>query len=190
MQMHTGLIAAIAVAAARAAVHKIDVGKGGKTYTPDVVKADKGDVLEFRFVGGTHDAVTGDMDRPCQPARKKDGAFSSGVFKGTPSKVGTLAVRAESAMPRGWRILDGAASLRVADTDKYWKQSEVFKVTVNSKDPMMVYCSVGMHCSDGMVMVINPTGDTSLDAFKAAAKGKSGKAPDGVFGGQLDSPSA
>ncbi|KAL8293918.1 hypothetical protein RB597_008226 [Gaeumannomyces tritici] len=154
MQMHTGLVAAIAIAAARAAVHKIDVGKGGRTYTPDVVKAEKGDVLEFRFVGGIHDAVAGDMSRPCQPAARKDGAFSSGVFKGSPST------------------------------------SEVFKVTVNSKDPMMVYCSVGMHCSDGMVMVINPTADSSLDAFKAAARGKDGKSPGGAFGGQLGSPSA
>jgi len=46
------------VAAASAATVTIDVGKSGLTFTPDSVKAAVGDVLEFRFVGGFHDAVT------------------------------------------------------------------------------------------------------------------------------------
>lgn len=99
--MRTGLVAALAVAMARAAVHKIDVGKGGFTYTPDVVRADKGDVLEFKFVRGVHDAVTGDFDRPCQPAARKDGAFSSGVFRGKANAVSTPSARAKSGMPHG-----------------------------------------------------------------------------------------
>ncbi|KLU83757.1 hypothetical protein MAPG_02808 [Magnaporthiopsis poae ATCC 64411] len=154
MQMRTGFLAAFAVAVARAAVHRVSVGKGRFTYTPDVVRAAKGDVLEFKFVGGVHDAVTGDFAHPCQPAAKKHGAFSSGVFRG---KANT---------------------------------NEVFKVTVNSEDPMLVYCSVPGHCAEGMVMVINPSEDTSIDTVRAAARGKSARAPDGVFGGEMGAPSA
>lgn len=33
---------------------------------------------------------------------------------------------------------------------------EVFSVTINSTDPMWIYCSVSGHCQGGMAMVINP----------------------------------
>jgi plastocyanin len=32
----------------------------------------------------------------------------------------------------------------------------VFRVTVNSSDPIWLYCSAPGHCQGGMVMVINP----------------------------------
>lgn len=32
----------------------------------------------------------------------------------------------------------------------------VFRVTVNSSDPIWLYCSAPSHCQSGMVMVINP----------------------------------
>ena len=35
-------------------------------------------------------------------------------------------------------------------------EGDVFSLTVTSSDPMWIYCSVPMHCEDGMAMVINP----------------------------------
>jgi len=58
------------VASVSAVSHTIDVGKSGLTFTPDSVTAAVGDTLEFRFVGGFHDAVTSDYATPCQPATK------------------------------------------------------------------------------------------------------------------------
>ena len=55
-------------AAVSAATISVDVGKGGLVFAPDTVKAAVGDVVEFRFVGGFHDAVTADYATPCQPA--------------------------------------------------------------------------------------------------------------------------
>ena len=55
-------------AAASAANIAIDVGKAGLTFSPDSVKAVIGDTVEFRFVGGMHDAVTNDYATPCQPS--------------------------------------------------------------------------------------------------------------------------
>ncbi len=71
-------------AAATAAVVKINVGQSGLTYTPDTVKADIGDVLEFKFVGGTHDVISGDFSKPCQPGPAA-GGFGSNVAQGSPA---------------------------------------------------------------------------------------------------------
>jgi plastocyanin len=76
----------IALAAtASAATIKINVGQGGLTFTPDSVTAAVGDVLEFKFVGGNHDAVAGDFARPCQPAATP--GFASGNITGSPTNV-------------------------------------------------------------------------------------------------------
>ncbi|RMD42465.1 hypothetical protein DV735_g2684, partial [Chaetothyriales sp. CBS 134920] len=33
---------------------------------------------------------------------------------------------------------------------------EVFSVTINSTDPIWIYCSIPRHCQAGMALVINP----------------------------------
>ncbi|KAL1889587.1 hypothetical protein Sste5346_008836 [Sporothrix stenoceras] len=62
----TSLLSLAAVASA--ATFVVDVGQGGLTFTPDSVTAAKGDIVEFHFVGGVHDAVKGDFDKPCTPS--------------------------------------------------------------------------------------------------------------------------
>jgi len=62
------------------------VGKSGLTFTPDSVTAAIGDTLEFYFVGGTHDAVTGSYAAPCNPLATGE-RFSSGVQAGSASNV-------------------------------------------------------------------------------------------------------
>jgi len=55
---------------------------------------------------------------------------------------------------------------------------------VTTTDPTYYYCSVGQHCSNGMVAAINPSADKTVAALKTAAKGKAAKAPTGApFGG-------
>jgi len=73
---------------ALAASHRIDVGKSGLSFTPDSVTASIGDTLEFYFVGGTHDAVSGDYSAPCTPNASGE-RFSSGVQTGSASNVCT-----------------------------------------------------------------------------------------------------
>lgn len=84
--MLANLILALA-ATASAATFRVDVGKGGLTFTPDAVTAAVGDVVEFYFVGGTHDAAVADFATPCAPAAKKEGSFASGVNQGSTTNV-------------------------------------------------------------------------------------------------------
>ncbi|KAG9009161.1 hypothetical protein FRB90_008531, partial [Tulasnella sp. 427] len=49
-----------------------------------------------------------------------------------------------------------------------------FDVTVNSTDPIWVYCKTPGHCRAGMVFAANaPSSGQTFDAFQAAAEGKS-----------------
>jgi len=123
--MLKSLLTIALAATARAATVKINVGQGGLTFTPDSVTAAKGDVLEFHFVGGNHDAVTGDFSAPCTPST---GGFASATVAGsasnvsgsTPSKIQSLplpdmhADTNAAALPfsadpgiQGYRQLDG-----------------------------------------------------------------------------------
>ncbi|KAK0625077.1 hypothetical protein B0T17DRAFT_608125 [Bombardia bombarda] len=61
----------------------------------------------------------------------------------------------------------------------------VFRVTVNSTDPIFYYCTVAGHCQAGMAGVVNPTSDQTLVAYKANAKSTTSSAPAGVFGGEV-----
>lgn len=45
-----------------------------------------------------------------------------------------------------------------------------YQVTLNSTDPVWVYCNVGGHCRAGMVFAVNP--GSNLAAFQAAAQGQ------------------
>ncbi|KAK3389917.1 extracellular serine-rich protein [Podospora didyma] len=59
----------------------------------------------------------------------------------------------------------------------------VFRVLVNTTDPIFFYCSYLRHCENGMVGVVNP-GSQTLAAYKSSAASASGSvSPPGVFGG-------
>lgn len=75
--------------AATAATISVDVGKGGLTFTPDSITAAKGDIVEFHFVGGYHDVVKGDFDKPCVPSV---GGFASDTETGSATNVRKLTV--------------------------------------------------------------------------------------------------
>ncbi len=77
----------VLAASASAATIKIAVGQGGLTYTPDSVKAELGDILEFKFVGGSHDVVRGNYASVCSPSTNATEGFASGVIAGSPTNV-------------------------------------------------------------------------------------------------------
>jgi len=70
--------------------------------------------------------------------------------------------------------------------------STAFTVTVNSTDPIYVYCATVGHCQAGMVAVINPSSDQTLSQWMSAAKGSSkSSSPASAQGGVLGAaPSA
>ncbi|KAK7414101.1 hypothetical protein QQX98_007044 [Neonectria punicea] len=63
------------LAGASAETHKVQVGKSGDVFSPDSIKAAKGDVIEFHF-DSMHSVVAGDFKKPCNPL--SDGGFYSG----------------------------------------------------------------------------------------------------------------
>ncbi|KAK4115965.1 Cupredoxin [Canariomyces notabilis] len=147
--LHLALaLAAATTSTVHAASHRIDVGRGGLTFTPDTITAAVGDTVDFYFVGGTHDAVTSEYATPCSP-RASGERFSSGVQAGSANN------------------------------------KNVFRVTINSTEPMYYYCSVGMHCANGMVAAINPLANQTVADLKTSARGKSAGKPTGVYGGVM-----
>ncbi|RKK95985.1 hypothetical protein BFJ71_g8161 [Fusarium oxysporum] len=62
--------------------HTINVGAAGHKFTPNDIKADVGDILEYRFYPDAHWVIRGDFDNPCIPYEYVDvdrTGFSSGL---------------------------------------------------------------------------------------------------------------
>ncbi|KAK0719408.1 Cupredoxin [Lasiosphaeris hirsuta] len=66
------------------------------------------------------------------------------------------------------------------------ENANVFRVTVNSTNPIFFYCGVPGHCGAGMTGAINPSASQTLVMYQSKAQGATTSDPaDGVFGGQL-----
>ncbi|KIX07837.1 uncharacterized protein Z518_02491 [Rhinocladiella mackenziei CBS 650.93] len=68
---------------------------------------------------------------------------------------------------------------------------DVWRIMVNSTDPIWLYCSATGHCEGGMAMVVNPpSSGNTLDAYMSAAANAQGSSPEtvqgGVFGAATD----
>ncbi|KAF4951033.1 hypothetical protein FGADI_7770 [Fusarium gaditjirri] len=62
--------------------HTINVGAAGHKFTPNDIKADIGDILEYRFYPDAHWVIRGDFGNPCIPYEYVDvdrTGFSSGL---------------------------------------------------------------------------------------------------------------
>ncbi|KAH7153789.1 hypothetical protein DER46DRAFT_663480 [Fusarium sp. MPI-SDFR-AT-0072] len=62
--------------------HTINVGAAGHKFTPNDIKADVGDILEYRFYPDAHWVIRGDFGYPCIPYEYVDvdrTGFSSGL---------------------------------------------------------------------------------------------------------------
>ncbi|KAL2262720.1 hypothetical protein VTK26DRAFT_309 [Humicola hyalothermophila] len=71
------LVALSLAAFAQAAVHEVNVGKGGLKFDPEVVKAEVGDTIQYNFFSRNHSVAQSSFDKPCQPL--DDGFFSGFV---------------------------------------------------------------------------------------------------------------
>ncbi|OAL38934.1 hypothetical protein AYO20_01685 [Fonsecaea nubica] len=61
---------------------------------------------------------------------------------------------------------------------------DVWRIQVNSTDPLWLYCSATGHCEGGMALVVNPpSSGNTLDAYKSAAQNAQGSSPETVQGG-------
>ncbi|KIW31035.1 uncharacterized protein PV07_02719 [Cladophialophora immunda] len=61
---------------------------------------------------------------------------------------------------------------------------DVWRIQINSTDPLWLYCSATGHCEGGMAMVVNPpSSGNTLSAYKSAAQNAQGSSPETVQGG-------
>ena len=70
---------------ATAATIPVSVGKNGLTFEPNMIHAQQGDVIEFRFWPRNHSVVAGDFNEACRPA--SENGFFSGFFPTQPDTV-------------------------------------------------------------------------------------------------------
>ncbi|KAK4109047.1 hypothetical protein N656DRAFT_716784 [Canariomyces notabilis] len=136
----------------------VKVGEVGLTFEPNEIRAHKDDVIEFRFYALNHSVVAGNFDEACTPA--EEGGFFSGF------------------------------NFPTARTNPPTANPLVFRVTVTNTHPLPIYCSQnnGQHCKNGMVAVINPSGQRrSLAAYRSllANAGNATSPLQGVFGGVI-----
>ncbi|KAI5456942.1 Cupredoxin [Mariannaea sp. PMI_226] len=81
MHFNAAILAVLGLAAgASAETIKVEVGKGGLQFSPNSIKAAKGDTVEFHF-DGAHSVVSGPFASPCTPA-SSGGFFSGPLPKG------------------------------------------------------------------------------------------------------------
>ncbi|KAI1373786.1 hypothetical protein F4677DRAFT_189255 [Hypoxylon crocopeplum] len=141
-------------------VHVVSVSNANNSlaFFPDNLKADVGDMIQFQFRNGNHSVVQSNFDNPCSPIAEHTNM--TGIFSGYQNVKASLA---QGKIP-------------------------LYTVMVTAKTPTWYYCSQGMHCQNGMVMVVNENtaanASRSLDAFKALAKAQTANvAPPSAFGG-------
>ncbi|POS72898.1 hypothetical protein DHEL01_v208706 [Diaporthe helianthi] len=152
--------AALAVMAGVASAQKVQVvtvstANNSLVYTPDNIKANPGEMVQFQFVAGNHTVTQSTFDQPCTPistVMSNVTGFHSGYQPAAASK--------ETGMIPTYTLM------------------------INNSKPIWLYCAQGRHCQSGMVMVINENtaanASRSLTEFKAlAAQAMSNTAPSG-----------
>ncbi|KAK0727690.1 hypothetical protein B0T26DRAFT_605630, partial [Lasiosphaeria miniovina] len=62
-----------------------------------------------------------------------------------------------------------------------------FQITVNTTNPIFIYCGFLTHCQNGMTAVVNPNDTQTLEAYRLAAKEveRTIVLDGGAFGGRL-----
>jgi plastocyanin len=73
------VLAAATASVAMAATHMVMVGESGLTFSPQMVTAAVGDVVEFQFYPKNHSVVAGDMTKGCTPMSSTG---TSGFYSG------------------------------------------------------------------------------------------------------------
>lgn len=87
----TAAVVSLLAANAAAKTIQIKVGGNGLDFSPNSVKADKGDVIEYHFLKNKHSVVAGDFTKGCSP--QTPGGFYSGTIDASGSTVSTRIMR-------------------------------------------------------------------------------------------------
>ncbi|KAF3179804.1 hypothetical protein TWF225_007476 [Orbilia oligospora] len=124
--------------------HVVSVGKKADRFDPEIIMANAGDKIFFRFYPTNHSIVRGTFERPCipyemqNPRVDKNGAIWSGW---APVSM----IKLEDEMPS-------------------------FTWTVRTADQLFLYCGAPGSCNKaGMVMMINPNGSVPFEIYRQAA---------------------
>ncbi|KKY29590.1 putative extracellular serine-rich protein [Diaporthe ampelina] len=157
MQFTTAALAVMAGVASAQKVQVVTVSTANNSlvYTPDNIKANPGEMVQFQFVAGNHTVTQSTFDQPCTPistVQSNVTGFHSGYQPAAASK--------ETGMIPTYTLM------------------------INDSKPIWLYCAQGKHCQSGMVMVINENtsanASRSLTEFKTlAAQAQSNTAPSG-----------
>jgi plastocyanin len=128
------------------ATHVVQVGgpNGSLTFSPENIKANVGDLVQFQFHPKNHSVVQSTFDEPCVPMQNVMPNATNAFFSGF------MPTNASASATSG--IL--TYTIRVMDTKPVW-----------------YYCSQAKHCQAGMVGAINAatSGNKTMSAFKALA---------------------
>ncbi|QDS76792.1 hypothetical protein FKW77_002284 [Venturia effusa] len=138
--------------------HRINVGQGGHSFSDNSLFAQVGDIVQFVFYQTNHSVIRGeyfegedcpnDYCNPCIPYETIHGPSDLALFSGNQLVTNT------------------PSSTSVSSTDKVWN----YTVT-NASVPVWYYCNAIDSCTpNGMVGVINPLENQSIDKQIAAAK--------------------
>lgn len=167
MQFTTAALLTLVGAVSAQKVHVVSVGStnGTLAFSPDSVKADVGDMLQFQFRGGNHSVAQSNFDNPCSPIADHV-SNATGIFS-------------------GYQPVAASQAMGMIPT---------YTVMVSAKTPLWFYCSQAKHCQAGMVMVVNENtaanASRSLANFKTLAKAATANvAPSRASGGTTGSNS-
>ncbi|KAL8290122.1 hypothetical protein RQP46_003061 [Phenoliferia psychrophenolica] len=129
-------------AAATPAVHLVQVGANGFTYTPNFINAAIGDHVVFEFHALNHTLTQSSFESPCFHLTAADGITPIGIDSGF------VPVPANATVFPSWVL------------------------TVQVATPLWFFCRQSNHCEQGMGFGLNPptTGNT-IEAFIAKAQG-------------------
>ncbi|GME64441.1 Cupredoxin [Neofusicoccum parvum] len=144
LQLATGLLAQTTTSSSSPSVYTVAVGANGHKFTPNTTVARPGDIIVFDFYPTNHSVIRGEYNKAsvcgtpgCNPCVPWELYHTDEPYQGFFSDN---------------RIIDS------------FTQRETWNLTVNSTDPIWFYCDALESCSpNGMVGVINPTNDTSID---------------------------
>ncbi|KAI1496407.1 hypothetical protein F5X99DRAFT_73070 [Biscogniauxia marginata] len=137
-------------------VHVVSVGStnGSLIFSPDNIKANSGEMIQFQFRAGNHSVVQSTFDAPCTPISQTSNR--TGIFS-------------------GYQPVAASEAMGMIPT---------YTIMVTDNTPLWLYCSQGRHCQSGMVMVVNenPGANVSrtLTQYKSlAAQATANLAPGG-----------
>lgn len=98
--MHATTTAAILALTSftHAAVHTVDVGESGLTFSPQTLNPAVGDTVVFKLYP-QHNVVSGSFSSPCLPSEGGNASFFSGPFSNTDNGAKKFVVNVTSTQP-------------------------------------------------------------------------------------------